>query len=94
MLDRHTLRSPQIYHNNPSISESEYRSTSKESKRTKMMASHIYLDENFFCNKKRNSLLKIFPHIPTRSFCIPELFKLEILNENYRFKWHSAISLK
>lgn len=46
MLDRHTLRSPQIYHNNPSISESEYRSTSKESRRSKMMASHIYLDEN------------------------------------------------
>lgn len=28
MLDIHILRSPQIYHNNPSISESEYRSTS------------------------------------------------------------------
>lgn len=27
MLDIHILRSPQIYHNNPSISESEYRST-------------------------------------------------------------------
>lgn len=28
MLDIHILRSPQIYHNNPSILESEYRSTS------------------------------------------------------------------
>jgi hypothetical protein len=49
MLDIHILRSPQIYHNNPSISESEYRSTckkykeSKGTKRSRMMASHIYL---------------------------------------------------
>lgn len=35
MLDIHILRSPQIYHNNPSISESEYRSTSTREKKKK-----------------------------------------------------------
>jgi hypothetical protein len=90
----HILRSPQIYHNNPSISESEYIEAHIHTEREKLkfkdphkiMASHIW-----------KFAIKIFhvdpSHSNVSSTCLSafernKLFKVEILKENYTFKWH------
>ena len=97
MLDIHILRSPQIYHNNPSILESEYRSTSTQKsvqKETEMefkdpkkiMASHIYMYK--ICNKNipRGSVTASNITRHASAFERNKLFKVEILKENYTFK--------